>query len=126
MYIGSLLLAMVGVALGLFLAGQGLARASLWSGVVTLPLAAIGTVAAIWANVLTTRAPRESDAVEVDTEVSRSGREGSTVTSSGEVVQHDIRGTAVAHTGAGDVYVTSCSAQTPAGSAADLPSADGT
>jgi hypothetical protein len=83
-----------------YLLHRGLATASLWATFLVLPLTVIIAVAAIWAAVLAARVPRD-DQVQKQGIAAEDGGPPR-IGKSGDIHQGHS-GTAVAHTGAGDI-----------------------
>jgi hypothetical protein len=90
----------LGVVLA-FLLRQGLAKASSWATVLVLPLTVVIAIAGIWAAVLAARGLRAGEEVADDKKAAAQG-----VARSGSIYQTGTRGSAIAHTGWGDISIT--------------------
>jgi hypothetical protein len=106
----------VAAALAVFLVSQGLDKAGLWATALGLPLGVIIAIAAVWTAMLAAK-PRRGPEHRHDTQQSADLRSGFApgVTSSGGIRQDHTSGTAVAHTGRGDINI----AGPPAGESPD-------
>ena len=105
-------------ALAVFLVSQGLDKASLWATVIGLPLAAIIAISGVWTTFLAARSLRGSEQ-QNETPHTADPRDDSRpgVTRSGSIHQDNTRGTAIAHTGSGDIGITGL----PTGDSPDEP-----
>jgi hypothetical protein len=106
-------LILAAAALAGVLASQGLTQASLWAAVLGLPAAVIAAAAGVWATVLAAK-PRQKGERGADAEPdAATGQAHREVQGSGSVRQKDTHGTAVAHTGSGDINIGQIPARKP-------------
>jgi hypothetical protein len=89
------------IGLTVFLVSQGLGKASLWAAVLGLPVAVIAAVAGVWSTIVAIKSFREHA-----TEASLRSDISSDPSTTGEIRQRGNRGTTIAHTGSGDIHVT--------------------
>jgi hypothetical protein len=99
----ALILTTLGLAvLMVYLFRQGLGKASLWATFLVLPFTVISAVAGVWAIVLAARTP-QTGSEQTEQPPSPSEIFGSKITRSGSIRQNQDAGSAVAHSGVGDI-----------------------
>ena len=96
-----------------FLASQGLVRASLWAVVLGLPIAVVAAAAGVWATVLTVKPSRGESVPGPSGKLGAPDNAPPAGMRSGSIRQEGTRGTAVAHTGSGDICIGKVPAREP-------------
>jgi hypothetical protein len=86
-----------------YLLRQGIDKAGLWVAVLGFPVAVVSATAAVWTTVLAAKALREPRPRGREALPPAEARSG--VVRSGSIRQDHTRGSAVAHSGTGDVTV---------------------